>query len=59
MLKSIRRIWAVGMLTAAEGLRQPVFFILLAAAVAMTAFSPRFAAFHLNESAKMVVDLAK
>jgi ABC-type transport system involved in multi-copper enzyme maturation permease subunit len=57
MLKSFRRILAVGMLTAAEGLRQPAFFILLAAAAAMTAFSPRFAAFHLNESAKMVVDL--
>lgn len=45
------------MLTAAEGLRQPAFFILFLCAAGLTAFSPRFAAFHLNESAKMVVDL--
>ncbi len=57
MLKSLRRIWAVGALTGSEGLRQPAFFILFMAAAGLTAFSPRFAAFHLNESAKMVVDL--
>ncbi|HLX64104.1 MAG TPA: hypothetical protein VKX17_22720 [Planctomycetota bacterium] len=57
MLKSLRRIWAVGILTASEGLRQPAFFILFLAAAALTAFSPRFAPFSLNESAKMVVDL--
>ncbi len=57
MLKSLRRIWAVGALTGAEGLRQPAFFILFLSAATLTAFSPRFAAFHLNESAKMVVDL--
>src|SRR5258707_340601 len=57
MLKSFRRVFAVGMLTASEGLRQPAVFILLLAASALTGFSPRFAAFHLNESGKMVVDL--
>ncbi len=47
----------MGVLTGSEGLRQPAFFILFLAAAGMTALSPRFAAFHLNESAKMVVDL--
>src|SRR5262249_39652615 len=55
--KSLRRIWAVGILTSSEGLRQPAFFILFLAGTAMTACSPRFAPFSLNENAKMVVDL--
>lgn len=57
MGKSLRRIYAVAALTASEGLRQPVFLILFLAAAAMTVLSPKFAVFHLNEGAKMVVDL--
>ena len=56
-MKSLRRIWAVALLTASQGLRQPAFFVLFAAAAVLTAFAPRFAVFHLNEGAKMVVDL--
>lgn len=57
MLRSVRRIWAIALLTGTEGLRQPAFFLLFAAAAALTAFAPNFAFFHLGEEAKMVTDL--
>ncbi|MGD0093912.1 MAG: ABC transporter permease subunit [Planctomycetota bacterium] len=53
----IKRIWAVALLTSTEGLRQPVFFLLFAAAAALTALAPNFSFFHLGEEAKMIVDL--
>jgi hypothetical protein len=55
--RSLKRIWAVALLTSTEGLRQPAFFILFAASALLTAFSPGFAFFHLGEEAKMVTDL--
>src|SRR5438045_1089888 len=57
MMHSLKRIWVIALLTGTEGLRQPVFFLLFAAAAALTALSPRFAFFNLNEEGKMVVDL--
>ena len=56
-MKSLKRIWAVAGLTAAQGLRQPLFFMLFFAAAGLVALSPKFAVFHLNEGAKMVTDL--
>lgn len=57
MLRSLKRIWAVALLTGTEGLRQPAFFLLFVVAAGMTAFSPSFSYFHLGEQVKMVVDL--
>jgi ABC-type transport system involved in multi-copper enzyme maturation permease subunit len=57
MIRSLKRIWAVALLTSIEGLRQPAFFLLFAAAAALTGFTPSFAFFHLGEEAKMVTDL--
>jgi len=57
MSRSFKRIWAVAMLTATEGLRQPAFFLLFALAAGMTVFSPSFSFFHLGEQVKMVIDL--
>ncbi|HYF50452.1 MAG TPA: ABC transporter permease subunit [Planctomycetota bacterium] len=57
MFRTINRIWAVALLTATEGLRQPSFFFLLFAANALIALSPSFALFHLGEEVKMVADL--
>ncbi|MCY3020003.1 MAG: ABC transporter permease [Planctomycetota bacterium] len=57
MWRSIRRVWAIALLTSTEGLRQPAFFLMFITAAMLTAFSPSFAFFHLGEEAKMVVDL--
>jgi ABC-type transport system involved in multi-copper enzyme maturation permease subunit len=57
MVRSLKRIAAVGTLTSTEGLRQPAFFVLLVCATALTALAPQFAVFHLGEDAKMVTDL--
>lgn len=57
MWRSVKRIWAVALLTSTEGLRQPAFFLLFITAAALTALSPFFAFFHLGEEAKMVTDL--
>lgn len=57
MSRSLKRIWAVGLLTGTEGLRQPAFFLLFGAAAGMTVFSPFFSFFHLGENVKMVIDL--
>jgi ABC-type transport system involved in multi-copper enzyme maturation permease subunit len=57
MLSSLKRIWAVALLTSTEGLRQPVFFLVFFTAAGLTAASPAFAFFHLGEEAKMVTDL--
>jgi ABC-type transport system involved in multi-copper enzyme maturation permease subunit len=57
MFRTINRIWAVALLTATEGLRQPSFFFLLFACNALIALSPSFALFHLGEEVKMVADL--
>jgi ABC-type transport system involved in multi-copper enzyme maturation permease subunit len=40
-----------------EGLRQPAFFFIFAAAALMIGLSPAFALFHLGEGSKMVTDL--
>lgn len=57
MPRSLKRIWAVALLTGTEGLRQPAFFFLLIAAGGLIALSPGFAFFHLGEEVKMVADL--
>jgi hypothetical protein len=57
MWRSIKRIWAVTLLTSTEGLRQPAFFLIFFTAAGLTAASPAFAFFHLGEEAKMVTDL--
>ncbi|HYG75913.1 MAG TPA: hypothetical protein VEK08_12995 [Planctomycetota bacterium] len=57
MSRSLKRIWAIALLTCMEGLRQPAFFLMVAVSAAMTAFSPSFSFFHLGEQAKMVTDL--
>jgi len=57
MSRSLKRIWAVALLTGTEGLRQPSFFFLLLASNALIALSPSFALFHLGEEVKMVADL--
>ena len=57
MWRSVKRIWAVTLLTSTDGLRQPAFFMLFLASTALIALSPNFAFFHLGEESKMVVDL--
>jgi len=57
MSKSLRRIRAVMMLTLTEGLRQPVFYAMFFATVALLTLAPMFSFFHLGEEAKMVTDL--
>jgi ABC-type transport system involved in multi-copper enzyme maturation permease subunit len=56
-MRSLKRIWAVALLTSTEGLRQPSFFFIFFSAAGLTALSPSFAFFHLGEEAKMVTDL--
>src|SRR5438093_677752 len=48
MTRSLKRIWAVALLTGTEGLRQPAFFLLFITAAILTAFSPSFSFFHLG-----------
>jgi len=57
MTRSLKRIWAIALLTSTEGLRQPAFFLMAGLTAAMTAFSPSFSFFHLGEQSKMVTDL--
>ena len=55
MLRSVRRIFAVGVLTASEGLRQPAFFILFLAAAGMNVER----VYKVKEGRPNVVDFIK